>query len=182
IEQVLINLVTNAVQSCGSRSGTITVTVESLCADELQRTDACPPVSEQIQDSGSVVRLTVTDDGPGIAREIRDRIFEPFFTTKPQGEGTGLGLSVVQGIVKSHGGSITVDSEPGQGTVFTIDFPAVTGESGEPFTEADSSISSLTSAALSTDAAPGEFTERHVLLIDDDRSVLSILKRMLEYS
>ena len=102
IQQVIVNLVTNAVQAIGDRMGTITVTLSKR---------------------GSFIRLRIADSGCGMKAETKDRIFEPFFTTKTVGEGTGLGLSVVHGIVTNHGGSIDVDSEPGEGTKFTIFFP-----------------------------------------------------------
>ena len=69
---------------------------------------------------GSVV---VSDDGPGIPRDVLPRIFDPFFTTKDVGEGSGLGLSIVHGIIERHGGHIDVESQPGQGTKFSISFP-----------------------------------------------------------
>jgi signal transduction histidine kinase len=71
------------------------------------------------------VRLEFGDDGPGIPEQVRSRIFDPFFTTKPVGEGTGLGLSLSHGIIERHGGSILVESEPGEGTIFVIDLPLV---------------------------------------------------------
>ena len=70
------------------------------------------------------VAVDVTDDGPGIPEELHHRVFEPFFTTKPEGEGTGRGLSICMGIVKEHGGRITLDSAPGRGATFTLEFPA----------------------------------------------------------
>ena len=72
---------------------------------------------------GSDVVITVADDGPGIPSEVLPRIFDPFFTTKDVGEGSGLGLSIVHGIVERHGGTISVDSEPGRGTTFTVRLP-----------------------------------------------------------
>jgi two-component system cell cycle sensor histidine kinase/response regulator CckA len=92
IEQVLINLVTNAVQAMGSRPGMVTVSVESLCADDPQLTDACLPISEQSEKFSGVVRLTVSDDGPGIAPEIRDRIFEPFLYNETSGGRNRTGI------------------------------------------------------------------------------------------
>ena len=81
--------------------------------------------AEQLQLSpGPHVRLTVADTGTGIPAEVLPKIFDPFFTTKDIGKGSGLGLSMVYGIVKQHCGAITVDSSPGQGTTFTIYLPA----------------------------------------------------------
>jgi signal transduction histidine kinase len=102
IDQVLMNLLTNAAQAIGDRGGTIRVSAQ--CRDAR-------------------VLLTVSDDGPGIPADVVPRIFDPFFTTKDVGEGSGLGLSIVHGIIERHGGQIDVDSKPGQGTTFTISFP-----------------------------------------------------------
>jgi signal transduction histidine kinase len=102
IDQVLMNLLTNAAQAMGERGGTIRIGAQSRDAHVL---------------------LTVSDDGPGIPADVLPRIFDPFFTTKDVGEGSGLGLSIVHGIVERHGGQIDVHSEPGQGTIFTISFP-----------------------------------------------------------
>jgi signal transduction histidine kinase len=102
VDQVLMNLLTNAAQAMGDRGGTIRVSTQSR--------------------DGRVL-LIVSDDGPGIPADVLPRIFDPFFTTKDVGEGSGLGLSIVHGIVERHGGHVDVDSKPGQGTTFTVSFP-----------------------------------------------------------
>ena len=111
IQQVVVNLVTNAAQAIGDRDGRITVTVGDLPAAEAAGKER-------------MIRLAIADTGCGMGEEILPRIFEPFFTTKTVGEGTGLGLSVVHGIVTSHGGTIDVKSAPGKGTEFVILLPA----------------------------------------------------------
>jgi PAS domain S-box-containing protein len=117
MHQVVINLVTNAAAALRGRTGRIGVYLGHL-----------PGTG---QGPGSV-RLRVTDTGHGMTPEVMERIFEPFFTTRPQGEGTGLGLAVVQGIVQNHGGQISVLSTPGQGTTFDVELPAASVEGTEP--------------------------------------------------
>jgi signal transduction histidine kinase len=85
--------------------------------------------------AGPVVRITITDTGGGIPADVLPRIWEPFFTTKQKG--TGLGLATVYAVVKKHGGSITVDSAPGMGTIFTLTLPAVAGKPADPLRAAD---------------------------------------------
>ncbi|MFN4153415.1 MAG: ATP-binding protein [Paracoccaceae bacterium] len=116
LEQVLMNLVVNA-RDAMAEGGTIRVETEALTLhDALRRDQAIVPV-------GDYATIRVTDTGIGIPPERLDKIFEPFFTTKRAGEGTGLGLSMVYGIVKQSGGFIFVDSTPGEGTVFHLYFP-----------------------------------------------------------
>ena len=110
LHQVLTNLVTNAAQAIGDSIGTITVEV-------------CEVADAPLVSGGAAVRLTVTDTGCGMDEPIRQRIFDPFYTTKAVGEGTGLGLSVVHGIVTAHGGAIAIESEPGRGSRFDIYLP-----------------------------------------------------------
>src|SRR5438128_192816 len=95
-------------------------------------------LASQLDREHQRVRLTVADTGPGIAPEIREKIFEPFFTTKLAGEGTGLGLSLCRGIIEEHGGTISIQSEPGQGATFVIELPLVeraTAEAARPAME-----------------------------------------------
>jgi signal transduction histidine kinase len=105
LQQVFMNLLTNAAQALGEKpeGGTIRLTTERR---------------------GDRVVITVADDGPGIPPELLPRIFDPFFTTKDVGQGSGLGLSIVHGIVERHGGSISVESQVGKGTTFTVTLPA----------------------------------------------------------
>jgi PAS domain S-box-containing protein len=118
LHQVIMNLVSNAVGAIGPNRGAIRVTL-----DQIELKDAA--VAGQPVVPGSYCRISVIDTGPGIPAEVKSRLFDPFFTTKPVGEGTGLGLSVVQGIVRDHGGFILVDNEPGEGARFDVHFPLV---------------------------------------------------------
>jgi signal transduction histidine kinase len=100
--QVFVNLVTNAAHALEPVGGMVTL---------------------ELAAAGEGVAARVRDDGPGMAPEVKRRAFEPFFTTKPNGKGSGLGLSIVQGIVARHGGSVSVESELGAGTTFTVTLP-----------------------------------------------------------
>ena len=117
--QVLMNLCTNSVQAMGRRGGVLEI---SVARDHFKK-DASMPLPDM--KPGDYVTLRVRDNGHGIKPGIIERIFDPFFTTKAYGEGTGLGLSVVHGIVKSHGGFLTVESEPGKGSLFSIYLPRI---------------------------------------------------------
>ena len=118
IEQVIVNLAVNA-RDAMPNSGKLSIETSNLLADE-QFEHMHLSVTK-----GEHVKLTLTDTGMGMSREVQARIFEPFFTTKPQGEGSGLGLSTVYGIVKQSRGSIWVYSEPGLGSAFNVLFPIV---------------------------------------------------------
>lgn len=103
LQQVFLNLITNAYQAMGKKGGKLTLKTE--------------------RDEKGGVSVRIADTGPGISPENIGKIFDPYFTTKPQGEGTGLGLSITYGIIKEHGGNIQVESVLGQGTVFIVSFP-----------------------------------------------------------
>ena len=122
LHQVMTNLVTNAAQAIGDRLGRITVEIAAAPSELLTGAGAGNPA----------VRLSVSDTGCGMAPATMTRIFDPFFTTKPAGAGTGLGLSVVHGIVTQHGGRIAVDSVEGQGTRFDVYLPTRGGEDAAP--------------------------------------------------
>ncbi|MDO9354998.1 MAG: PAS domain S-box protein, partial [Solirubrobacteraceae bacterium] len=118
IHQLVVNLVTNAGHALGASGGTIELRVE------LEHVAAVTSGITSALDEGEYLRLTVADDGPGMTAAIASRIFDPFFTTKTESDGTGLGLAAAQSIVKNHGGSIAVETSPGQGARFTVHLPA----------------------------------------------------------
>ena len=160
IHQVLVNLCTNAWQAMPSGRGEIRILVSTLTADQARQQSRAP-----LHDAARYVRIEVRDTGSGIPAEIIDRIFEPFFTTKPAGEGSGLGLAVVHGIVQSHKGAITVVSPPGDGTSFRIYLPA----SEQPG-----------AAARAEEQAPARGDNQHILYIDDEEPLVVLVTRILE--
>jgi PAS domain S-box-containing protein len=158
IHQVLMNLCTNAWQAIDGL-GRITV---SLASVRITDEPLVPPVAGLAP--GPYACLMVADTGRGIDAAIADRIFDPFFTTKAPGEGTGLGLSVVDGIVKSHDGAITVDSTAGDGATFRIFLPAVDG------------------AVAPADAAPAAAPRgrgQRILYVDDEAALVQLATRLL---
>lgn len=154
IEQVLMNLVINA-RDAMPRGGRIILETANVDFDENYAREHMPIKA------GSYVMLAVSDTGAGIEKETLARIFEPFFTTKPLGEGTGLGLSMVYGVVQQSGGSIWVYSEVGQGTIFKMYFPQV-NESAisliEPRTEQQIALGSETILLVEDEEALRELT------------------------
>lgn len=118
VEQALLNLCTNAIQFIGARRGTVSIEL----GHNLQMGSG--PVERRGGARGPHVRLAVRDTGSGIDADTLQRVFEPFFTTKPVGQGTGLGLAVVHGIMRTHLGTVDVQSTPDTGSVFTLYFPA----------------------------------------------------------
>ncbi|MEQ1774894.1 MAG: PAS domain S-box protein [Burkholderiales bacterium] len=168
IEQVLINLATNALQAMQHGSGTVEINLDTVLLDAawVERYPVLGSIYAKHPDR--TVRLKVSDDGPGMDAATLDRIFEPFFTTKPVGSGTGLGLSVVHGIVTGHEGAIVARSEPGRGATFTIYLPAAPAQIGVP--ASDSHIADPAKAGRG----------QRILYLDDEESMVYLVKRYLE--
>lgn len=161
VQQVLLNLGTNAAHAMKGRPGSIDIRMQGITLDE----NSAPfHVSQRPR---RYVRIVVSDKGHGMDAATQQRIFEPFFTTKPQGEGTGLGLSVVHSIMQAHQGEIVVHSEPGKGSRFELYFPC-----------ADEVAAALGTIEAAQPASEG--CGRRILYIDDDESQLFASKRMLE--
>jgi len=169
IYQMLLNLCVNA-KDAMPNGGTITISSESRTVEEQYCTssnpEACP---------GKYIRLSIQDTGIGITDEVRAKMFEPFFTTKSMGRGTGLGLAMVYGIVKHHGGFIEVDTVVGRGAKFKIYLPAIVLHENAPSDQETAQPS--TSQQLQ--AAP-ESREKRILVVDDEEVVRFLAIDLLE--
>jgi signal transduction histidine kinase len=159
VHEVIVNLSTNAAYALGKQPGSITYRLDAVRLDERQA--AAVPGLE----SGRYVRLSVTDTGSGMDAARLGRIFDAFYTTKPVGEGTGLGLSVVHGIMKSHGGAVSAESSPGMGSTFSLYFREAPAAPAHPV--------QLTTAPPSPDGG------RRVLYVDDEEAIVSVAVRAL---
>jgi PAS domain S-box-containing protein len=158
VNQILMNLCTNAAHAMGEHGGTLEVNLEKVenGTDVGVRFAGLSP--------GPHLKLTVSDNGHGMTPEVKERIFDPYFTTKEKGEGTGLGLAMVHGIVKSHGGTITVYSEPEMGSTFHVYLPIMETE---------------TDQATGSDEIIPTGSER-ILFVDDEQPIVDIAKQMVE--
>ncbi|MCK4760784.1 MAG: PAS domain S-box protein [Candidatus Aminicenantes bacterium] len=159
MHQVIMNLCTNAAHAMGEEGGVLAVGLHKIYLD------AQAAGKYQDIEAGAYLRLSVGDSGHGIPRAMMKRIFEPFFTTKKKGEGTGMGLSVVHGIVKSHGGDITVYSETGRGATFHVLLPALE--------------EAVQGAAKTEEEIPPGRGER-ILFVDDEEGLISAGTLMLQ--
>ena len=160
IHQVLMNLCTNAAHAIGEEGGLLEVSVTPVAIDA----SAAPPNLDI--DSGPYLKMSVRDTGRGMTSEVLERIFDPYFTTKEKGKGTGLGLAVVHGIIKSHKGGISVESEPGNGTCFHVYFPRI---------EQEKELTDIETAQ--------KFPSGHerVLFVDDEQDLVQIAAQMLSH-
>jgi PAS domain S-box-containing protein len=158
IHQVLMNLCTNAAHAINEKDGVLEIRLENVELD--------PKAAAGIPDlkAGSYLRLTVADSGEGIPPELQQQIFNPYFTTKEKGKGTGLGLAVVQGIVKSYNGAVTVESEANNGAAFHVYLPTIKRR--------------LT--AEDDMAKPLPMGSERILMVDDEQPLVEIGKQMLE--
>jgi PAS domain S-box-containing protein len=157
VHQVIMNICTNAAHSMMDKGGLLEVAIREIVMDDFT-------LGQKTLRPGRYLQLSFSDTGCGMKPEVLERVFEPYFTTKKTGEGTGMGMAVVHGIIKSHGGDITVYSEPNKGTTFHIFLPVtdqdVPSQGAEP--------------------EPILGGSGRILLVDDDTGLLEMEKLMLE--
>lgn len=164
IHQVVVNLCTNAAHALANQKGKIEVSLHEEDFAEI------PQPEIWHADPGSFLLLTVTDNGQGMDQQTKDRIFEPYYTTKERGKGTGLGLSLVHGIIQQYHGFITIDSSPGEGTIFKVALPCLE--------EKEVALSPQGNGQL-----PGG--KESILIVDDEQPIgllLSIMLKRLGYT
>jgi PAS domain S-box-containing protein len=161
IRQVMLNFGTNAAHAMQETGGTLSITLEesSLDAETLKQYNDIDP--------GLYLKLTVSDTGHGMPPEVMKRIFDPYYTTKKIGEGTGMGLAVIHGIVKGYGGDISVQSQPGKGTTFQVLLPCIVDTEKEPTDKFQ----------MEKEISGG--SER-ILLVDDETRLLDAISQILE--
>lgn len=160
IEQALLNLCTNAIHAIGGRRGTISIEL----GHKLHT--GAGQVERRAGVRGQHVKLSVRDTGSGIDAETLQRVFEPFFTTKPVGQGTGLGLAVVHGVMRTHMGTVDVQSTPDTGSVFTLYFP----------------VAEATCAPVAPDVPKPRLVQgmgKRVMYVDDDEALVFLVERAL---
>jgi CheY-like chemotaxis protein len=160
LHQVIMNLCTNGYQAMREKGGVLGVVLKPV---ELGPTDVTNKITLK---PGNYVRLSISDTGSGIDPEILERIFEPYFTTKKQGDGTGLGLSVVHGIVQGVGGHVSIYSEPGRGTTFHIYLPVLASQ-----------VDTLQVGVVTMAQIPTG--NERVLVVDDEEGVVTTEERIL---
>jgi signal transduction histidine kinase/CheY-like chemotaxis protein len=174
VEQALLNLCTNAVHAIGTARGSIHVEAAAVQPDLR--------LSERLGlAAGDYVALVVRDSGPGMDAATLERIFEPFFTTKPVGQGTGLGLAVVHGVMRTHEGGIDVQSAPGHGSRFTLYFPVapVNVPTAPPPSVLHSEALTQAQAPVADMAEPAPAPRKHVMYVDDDQALVFLVRRLL---
>jgi len=159
VHQVLMNLCTNAKHAIGDAIGTLNISLTQIDLSTSESMADCPQLKR-----GTYLDLEINDTGCGMDGLTMAKIFDPFFTTKKMGEGTGLGLSVVHGIIKQHQGDITVSSVVGQGTTFHIYLPVI-----------DERVAKK--KQINTEIIPGG--NERILLVDDELAIVQILERVL---
>ncbi|WP_306549331.1 PAS domain S-box protein [Desulfobulbus sp.] len=158
LHQILMNLCTNAYHAMEETGGQLTL---GLATRQLDAEEAS--LQPQAQ-AGAYVQLTVADTGCGIAPDVRERIFDPFFTTKETGRGTGMGLSILHGIVAGNGGFITLDSAPGQGSVFRVHLP----------------VAPPAPVVEGAQSEPTPVGSEHILFVDDEEILTTMTQTILE--
>ena len=202
VEQALLNLCTNAIHALGERPGRIDIQA-ALALPEKRLCERLNLVPGQLY-----IAISVHDNGPGMDSATVQRVFEPFFTTKPVGQGTGLGLAVVHGVMRTHEGGVDVRSTPGEGSKFTLYFPAAAAATAAAASEPQlaakvtsqaaaagkvvraSDARTPTAAPVSTapaaPAAPARSADsgqaaprRHVMYVDDDEALVFLVQRLL---
>ena len=158
LHQILMNLCTNAFHAMEEIGGNLSITLNNtlLDADNLPSTMHAKP--------GNYVELVVSDTGSGIPASIRNRIFDPFFTTKEMGKGTGMGLSIVHGIVTGYNGFIDVESTPGSGTTFRVFLP----------------VAAQADIQERSESEPVPQGSEHILFVDDEEVLAEMVESMLE--
>lgn len=158
IHQVVMNLGTNAAHAMRENGGVLTIGIKTIEVGDFS------PIASADLKPGTYVLLTIKDTGHGMDTKVLERIFDPYFTTKGPGEGSGIGLAVVQGIVKGHGGTITVKSKPGKGAVFRVFLPQVDSPLQPEIEKEDFSLSG----------------NEHILFVDDEPGLVKLGTKALE--
>lgn len=163
IRQLIVNLCKNATHAIGKQNGVVRVSLKKVVLGPGSMTGL------KNLEPGVYIRLTVADTGHGMEQKVKERIFDPFFTTKATGEGIGMGLAVIHGIVKTCGGDVQVESKPGKGTAFHLFFPCIDFEKKEPQKREQLTIT-----------APIPGGNERLLFVDDEQMLLEVHQEILE--